>query len=228
MHGRRIASVLGLLLFFHAFALAQERGFYVGGSLGGTDYRSSARRFDDPPDESSPGSIVAGTGFVDNTDRGWSLGVGYKLGRYFSLEGGWTDLGQVRFQGLTTGQGGLYQCAGGAADPCAVRVTSETDGLFVTGIGILPLGRFGLLGTLGFFSRKSDFRLRDDRPGEFSGSTTSTETVYGAGVEYRFDGGPTVRIRWEKYTDIVPIFNKADVDYYSAGLIYRFNRQRGG
>lgn len=224
MLARRLALVLGLVVLVGSRTSAGERGLYFGGSLGGTDYRSSAVRFDDPPDDDSPGSIVPGSGYVDNNDRGWSLTVGYKLGRYFSLEGGWTDLGQVRFQGQTTGEGGLYECPGGATSPCDVAVTSETDGLYIIGVGILPLGHFGLLGTLGLYDRKSDFSVADGEPGDFTGTTTSTETVYGIGVEYRFDRGPTVRIRWEKYTDIVPIFNTTDVDYYSAGLIYRLGQ----
>lgn len=224
MLSRRVGLVVGLVLLCTSLTLAGERGLYIGGSLGGTDYGSSAVRFDDPPDDNSDGSIVPGSGFVDNNDHGWSLSVGYKLGRYFAVEGGWTDLGQVRFQGQTTGGGGLYECPGGVANPCAVQVTSETDGLFLIGVGILPLGKFGLLGTLGLYDRKSDFSVEDGSPGEFSGTTDSTETVYGVGVEYRFDRGPTVRIRWEKYTDIVPVFNTTDVDYYSAGLIYRFGQ----
>ena len=225
MLARRIVLTLGLFLLAGSALHARERGLYFGGSLGGTDWNSSEVRFDDPPDDDSPGSIVPGSGSVDNNDRGWSLSVGYKLGRYFSIEGGWTDLGQVRFQGLTTGEGGFYECPGGGPSfPCEVQVTSETDGLFLIGVGILPLGKFGLLGTLGLYDHKSDFTVQDGSPADFTGTTTSTETVYGIGVEYRFDRGPTVRLRWEKYTDIVPIFNTTDVDYYSAGLIYRFGQ----
>ena len=43
--------------------------------------------------------------------------------------------------------------------------------------------------------------------------------------DFKFDGGPTVRIEWEKYTDIVTIFNEADVDYYSAGFVYQFTKK---
>jgi OOP family OmpA-OmpF porin len=204
-------------------ALSQNRGIYVGASYGGTDYGQSVAKFDDPPDDVSDGSILSGT--VDNRDNGWSLLAGYRLGRYFALEGGWTDLGEVQFRGKTDGSGGLYECPGGPAQPCDVTVTSETDGFFVVGVGTLPLGRFGLFGQLGFYARKSDFRVEDGRPGAFDASTDSAESMYGVGVEYRFDGGPTVRIEWEKYTDIVTIFNKADVDYYSAGLVYQFTKK---
>jgi len=227
MLSRSVALTLGLFLLFTSLTQARERGLYVGGSLGGTDYNVTEAGFDDPPDDNSPGSIVPGSGSFDHNDRGWSLAVGYKLGRYFSVEGGWTDLGQVRFRGKTTGEGGLFECpGGGVADPCDLQVTSETDGVYLIGVGILPLGKFGLLGTLGLYARRSDFIVQDGSPTDFTGNTHSTETVYGAGVEYRFDRGPTVRIRWEKYTDIVPIFNTADVDYYSAGLIYRFGQDR--
>jgi len=223
MSSRLTASVATLALLSIPSAQAEERGIYVGASYGGTDYGQSVAKFDDPPDNFAPGSIIFGT--VDNKDNGWSLVAGYRLGRYFALEGGWTNLGEVTFRGKTDGSGGLYECPGGSSAPCDVTVTSETDGLFIVGVGILPLGHFGLLGQLGLYDRKSDFRVEDGRPGAFEAGTDSTETVYGLGVEYRFDRGPTIRIEWERYTGIVTIFNKADVDYFSAGLVYQLTRK---
>ena len=59
---RLTAAIATLALLSIPSAQAQERGIYAGASYGGTDYGQSVVKFDDPPGEIGPGSIVSGAG----------------------------------------------------------------------------------------------------------------------------------------------------------------------
>jgi OOP family OmpA-OmpF porin len=77
-------AILGLTsaIAFAAPAAAQDRGFYVGGSLGQSEHSDQC--------EDVPGGISC-----DDKDTAWKVFGGYQFNRYFAVEGGYTNLGEA-------------------------------------------------------------------------------------------------------------------------------------
>jgi OOP family OmpA-OmpF porin len=80
-----ILAILGLLTALVAGpALAQDRGLYLGGSLGHAQYKDTCKRANVPCDE---------------RDDAWRFFAGYQFSRHWSAELGYADLGAVRGSG---------------------------------------------------------------------------------------------------------------------------------
>jgi opacity protein-like surface antigen len=148
-----IAAMLGAAAMLASFgALAQkqgETGWYAGGSLGQADLG---------PDD----------------DIALKVFGGYQINRTFSVEFGYTDLGDVSVRGTTI----------------------EANALELIGVARLPLSdrRFSLYGLLGLAkveveSSVSGFRVSDD----------STELTIGLGMQYDVSPQLGVRGQWQRY-----------------------------
>lgn len=139
-----------MLVSFGALAQKQaETGWYAGGSLGQADLG---------PDE----------------DTAFKIFGGYQIDRTFSVEFGFTDLGDVSSGG----------------------VTAEADALELIGVARLPLTdkRFSLYGLLGLAKVEVEssvfgFRVSDD----------STELTIGLGLQYEISPKAAVRGQWQRY-----------------------------
>ncbi len=86
----------------------------------------------------------------------------------------------------------------------------EQWGLAYGIVGIVPVGHNGaVFAKAGFFDWSVDYLSRTVDEG--------TDLTLGVGAEYGFDNWG-VRVEWERFSDV----SDADVDLFSAGVIYRF------
>lgn len=136
-----VHTVAALLLGALAGDAHAGDGFYVGGGAG--------QAYVDEAD-------------YDDEDTSLSLFGGYQFNRYFAIEGGYIDLGEIE-----PGSGGA---------------SLEADTLHVSAIGMYPVNdRLSLYGKAGLHSWDADTGLA-----VLDGEDSSTDLTYGAGAQYRF------------------------------------------
>ena len=211
----RTSGTLGLLVLAaitSPIAMAQASGWYIGANVG-----QARAKIDDPRITSG---LLAG-GFTttsianDERDSGYKLFTGYQFNRYFALEGGYFDLGKFGFTATTVPAGTL-------------RGDIKLRGLNLDLVGTLPitdkLSAFGRVGA-NYAEAKDTFRgtgfviVRNPNP-----STKATNVKYGAGLQYAFNDAWAMRLEGERYRVDDAVGNKAEVDLYSVGLVYRFGK----
>ena len=211
----RTSGTLGLLVLAaitSPIAMAQASGWYIGANVG-----QARAKIDDPRITSG---LLAG-GFTttsianDERDTGYKLFTGYQFNRYFALEGGYFDLGKFGFTATTIPAGTL-------------RGDIKLRGLNLDLVGTLPitdkLSAFGRVGA-NYAEAKDTFRgtgfviVRNPNP-----STKATNVKYGAGLQYAFNDAWAMRLEGERYRVDDAVGNKAEVDLYSVGLVYRFGK----
>jgi OOP family OmpA-OmpF porin len=175
--------------------LEMDSGAYAGLGLG----RSEARDF-----------CTTLGGACDSKAMTWNLFAGYKLNRYFAVEGGYSDFGKAKTSGFVGG--------------VASSVTSETTAAELVAVGFLPLTeQFSFYAKGGFFRYDSDGSATGALAG--TSSDKGTELTFGLGAEYGLAHGLGLRLEWQRYLSVGSgILNlpKADISVVRVGARYRF------
>ena len=191
-------------------ALAQDSGWYAGGSAG----RSAATVDDARITRGLAGAGLATTSII-NRDRsnGFKIYGGYQLTPNFALESGYFDLGKFGFTANTSPLGSL------SGD---IRVR----GLNLDLVGMLPLSeQFSLLGrvganyaqTRGAFSGTGAVGVTNPNPSE-----SGTNYKLGVGLQYALSDTWAIRGELERYRVKDSVGNRGHIDMASIGLVYRF------
>lgn len=192
---------------------AEDNGWYLGGSLG------QARADIDNAEISSellePG-VIARTLDEDNRDTGFKVFAGYQFNPYFSLEGGYFDLGEFEFNAATV-------------PPGTLDGSTSVGGINLDVVGYLPfnkkLSAFARLGA-NYAEVESVFTGTDAATNaNFSTSERNVNPKFGLGLQYAFNERLALRIEAERYRIKDAIDNNGDVDFLSAGLVYRFGHK---
>ena len=188
-------------------SLAQEKGFYLGGSVGQSKIDS---------DIAFPGLISSGT--VDGKDTGYKVFGGYQFNQYFGLDLAWVDLGKASYSGSFFGA----PVTGG---------TVKLSGLNFSVVGTVPLNPdFALFGKLGVFAWNA--KASDTTFGvPFSATDNGADLSVGLGASYNFTKNVSVRLEWERFkagggddatTGFPNVTSSANIDLLSVGLVYKF------
>jgi OOP family OmpA-OmpF porin len=140
-------------------------------------------------DETAKGGQV-----YDDEDTAFSVFGGYQFNRYFALEGGYANLGKIE------------------AKP--VGRDLETDSVFLTAVGIVPItDKFSAYGKAGFHRWNLDEAIP-----ALTGETddSGTDPTYGVGLQYRFNDKVALRTEYSR-------FEVGDLDEDLAQLQIRFD-----
>lgn len=209
-----ISSCLPMLLAFNSLANTGtdhvEKGWFIGANLG-----QSAANIDGD----SIWRNLENSGFAvseineDTRHLGYKLYTGYTFSRYFALEGGYFDLGNVAFNATTlpvsdyTGNTGL-------------------NGWNLDLVGKLPLStNWSVLARLGVTHNKSKTRFSSNgliNTTANNQQSSYTKHKYGLGVQYAISDVFALRLEAERYRMDDLIGNIGDMDLYSLGVVYRF------
>lgn len=135
----------------------------------------------------------------DADDSSLKLFAGYRFSRWLAFEVAYTDLGD--FSGDVGG------------DTLTIGYRGVTPWL----IGTLPLGRFELLGRLGYFINSTDYELLT-AAGRLSGSASNDSLTVGAGVGAMVTRHLNLRLEYE-YMDLDDV---DDSDALWLSLAWRF------
>jgi len=137
-------------------------GFYVGGGAG---------------------QASADEGPYDDQDTALSLFGGYQFNRWFALEGGYIDLGEI--------------------EPNRAGASLEADTFYVAAVGTIPVNdAFAVYGKVGVHRWNADTGLA-----VLGGDDSGTDATYGVGAQYRFNERFALRAELSRFE-----LGDADVD----------------
>ncbi len=208
MSRTRIAALTALLCLGASAAQAQSAykdGWYLGADLG----QSKLERDD-----------FIGVTSQDNTSDTYALLVGYRFSRYFSLEGGYVDMGDFHSTFLP----GCPSCV-------EEKAHTSIDAFFANAVGTWPIAEhFQLRGILGFTHR--DLKISTESP-QFSSSWSESGSSfsYGIGVGVPVNERFEIDLNYMRYTEIglgltlnsdVGLFSESEAAVTSLGLRFHF------
>lgn len=211
---KRLAFV-GVSLLSVTSALAGENGFYVAGSVGQTMVAYPAASSDLAIRQLKVAGIPVVTGVNSSATRNpwaYSLHLGYQLDNRWAVEGGYTDLGHVKYQArVSTLLGTLYG--------------SEVAG--TTAWSLVGVGRYPLTDTLNVFGKLGVARSKNTSQvtvlpavvnmAGASDNAGRTALTFGFGMEYELQKNCAVRVDWDRFrTSNMPLV------VISAGVVLRF------
>ena len=198
MNNKVGTAILGILL---ASALApvaaqeSERGIYVGGSLGYSQYQGACDR-----------SLVP----CDEGDTAGRFFAGYQFNRHWSAEIGVGHFGEASGSGTVAGAGtGSFRL--------------KADGWDVSAVATIPLrGGLGVLGRIGVYRARTTLDQEGSLFAPLHDAGTQSGWTFGAGLAYDL-GWLGLRAEWQRYNNIgadstVP----GDIDLFSLGVLFRF------
>jgi OmpA-OmpF porin, OOP family len=188
-------------------------GWYLGGNIG----QSQANIAEGEVVEDLLEQGLTTTAFTtDDTDFGYKFLVGYRLTRYFSIEGGYFDLGKFSYVATTDPEG------------------SKTGELGFNGwnidlLGMLPVfERSALFARIGAHRGKAKVAYTDSGAvvtPESGASNTDTDYKFGIGYQHGFTEALAMRFEIERYRIDDAVGNKGDLDLVSLGVVYHFGTQ---
>jgi|GEM_PF-3700356 len=159
----------------------------------------------------------------DKKDTAFKLAVGYKVIDYFAVELQYADLGEAVHKTVVPGS-------------FKAEMVSETQGLGINAVGILPLGDFSLTAKIGAHQLKNKVTVSFDDyviPGD-SGKASKTlkkvSPLVGIGASYNVVAGLDIGLDYERYMNVADKKWKAegdysfkhDIDFVSLSLRYSF------
>lgn len=142
-----------------------------------------------------PGFYAGATLGINGDDEiTWRALLGYQANRNFAIEGGYHDLGRHNIAGFPL----------------------ESTAVEILGVGRLPLNeQAALYGKVGGYRSESKGGGANEK---------RHDITLGVGFEYALSNNVAARGEWQRYRSMGggAIGQSADLDVYSAGLIYRF------
>jgi hypothetical protein len=194
-------SVLAGVLLLPSFAPALA-GPYAGASFGQASTDVQLSDLDD-------GSTLS-SGSVDDTSTCWKIYGGFRAFKFFSVEAGYTDLGEVSANAVSDGSGLIY-------DAGDVASTYEAEALSVATLGVLPLGRVNLFAKVGYMFWDADASLSNSAFGDIVASDDGEDVMYGAGLVWDYKGLGELRFEYET-AEVAA----TDINTLSAGVSFLF------
>jgi OmpA-OmpF porin, OOP family len=203
--------VLGLLALAAAtVASAQERGFYVGASMGAADYPDDASvnafGVDLSTDEDSPFNELA-----------FGLDAGFRFNRWFAAEIGYVDLGEAALD--------LMDPTGNNAGQGEIRF--GVHGPTVSFVGLMPFGKWEPYLRVGVIFPDVELAVAGTAaatPFRLRGESDTARPFYGVGVGYHFNERWKMKLEINYYDGLGDEDSTGTANILSAmlGFTYKF------
>ena len=194
-----VLAALGMIALLAAGPAAaqagNERGMYIGGSVGYSAYQSACENLLVPCD--------------DDTAVG-KIFVGYRWSKYWAAELGAGYLGKAKGSGDIAGVGsGSFE--------------QESYGGDLSALGSIPIaGGLSVFGRLGVYMARTTVDQQGTFFATQNDAKTQSGFTYGAGVGLQL-GFVGVRAEWQRYDNIgVPSIQKDDLDLYLFSVLIQF------
>ncbi len=189
---RSVLCVLVVLVAAAAPGSAAENGFFIGAGIGEStldyrDYDSSLERR-----------------YVNGSTWGFKALGGYRLMKYFALEGGYIDFGDPEWIEAN-------------AQGYRLKLQAHVTGWNALAVGILPVGGVEFFAKAGVIAWESNFRIIRDEDVE-TDSESGTDAAYGIGFAVSAGKGATLRFEAERFN----ISAGEAINFYSVGVLYTF------
>jgi OOP family OmpA-OmpF porin len=205
-------GLTALAVIASTFAQAQDTGWYAGANVGLTK-----SKIDNPRITNG----LLGDGFTSisiddqNKNIGFKVFAGYEFNRYFSLEGGYFNLGHFSYSATTVPGGTLngdIRIQGLNIDPVfSLPFTEKFSGFVRAGVTYAQskdaFNGAGAVVVLDPDPKKEAFGYK-----------------FGGGLQYDFTRSVGMRLEAERYRINDAVGNRGDIDMLSLGLLVRFGR----
>jgi hypothetical protein len=223
-----LAALVGLTcLATLPAAYAAPYGFYVGGAYGNLDRNAEQPLYDDLADfiygEYGFDAMQPSTRF-DKKGSGYSFVAGYRLLPNLAFEGGYLDLGEVKYRNTSEGFDLLDQVNG----TWSQNIDSSVSGIAVSALGVLPVSyRWELYARAGalFTTNDLDVYIADNVTGSdrLSDSESNVSLLAGVGASFVFAEIYSARLEFQRIFDAGhEITGESDVDFVSLGITVMF------
>ncbi|WP_129776755.1 outer membrane beta-barrel protein [Peristeroidobacter soli] len=187
-------------------AQAAQPGFYIGGFYGQSDkdsdiqdYRTYAatRIYPSPVVQLTVEQL---TDSLDTKDSAFGFFAGYRFNTHFAVEGGYMDLGSVKYRGRARGN------ITGVPTDATLNFDSSSAGLNVSALGIWPLSyRWEVYGRAGALFSSNDFSIYYDdveqSPRTDRFSDNDVDFFAGVGTSFNFLEIYDVRLEYQHILD---------------------------
>jgi OOP family OmpA-OmpF porin len=186
-----------------------DHATYIGASIGATkgnlNEADTIRSLSAPP-------VVVSSFTSDEKDTGYRLFVGKQLNRFFSVEAGYSDLGETSFNSNSTAgtAGAVIRYRGVSLDLITQVPFTERFSAY-TRLGVAYMNAK---------TQHTGTRLAGRGEEEEKGAAGKV----GLGLEYKFTEALAMRAEYERTRLDDSIRNKANVDLMSLGLVYKLGR----
>jgi OOP family OmpA-OmpF porin len=192
-------------LLFSASVLAQDNGFYAGGSIGYANLDEDEAELQTLLTDAG----LTGTVDVDDDGWGWKFFGGYNFNRYIGFEAEYLDLGDADADFSIT-----------APVAATGTVSAEGDGFTLSGVLRYPVNeQIGVFGKVGAFFWNVEGAATITGLGNVSAEDDGTDVTFGLGGRYDLNDNITLRVEWERFVDV----GGSDPDLFSFGIQYNFN-----
>ena len=216
----RIGSMLAALVVGAAtagVAAAQAAPTGQDGWYGGLDIsRSHLGLSGGNIDRAFAGQGITSTSSLDRSRGAWGAELGYRFGRNFALEGGYTDLGRFKFSSAATAPGIDTE-----------RGAFKAHAWWLGPVGIVPLAdRWSLIGKAGVTrvseSMSASSGTGATAPNSVSGSNTGW--LLGVGTTYDFNRSMFAKLEWDRYgrVGIANATGRSNADQLGIGVGMHF------
>jgi opacity protein-like surface antigen len=205
-------------------AHAAQIGFYIGGQYGQGSKESSIQDFDVFAQQNYDQfgfTVESGTSTLDDSDAGYGFIAGYRFTPHLAVEGGYLDLGNLKYRSRVNGN------IGGVPSDGAFNVDSETSGIAVSALGVWPLSYrwevYGRGGVLFASNTASLFYADIQGPARGEFSENSIDALVGVGTSLTFLEIYDFRLEYQRVFDAGDEATaEGDVDMVSLGITVVF------
>lgn len=235
MNRRVTAGVMlaGLGLIWGSAVQAEDTGWYFGFSGGITTVDVSKNDIDQSFVDLFSAALVQATGsppdaaFVDSTlddsDKTWSVNIGYRFNRYVAAEFGYIDLGKVDYANEVQ----LQQAGTPFIFDSDLRILSS--GPFASVIGLFPLGdRFDVHIRGGLYFSDTRERIRAVNVADpttvlsFEVKDSDKDFFGGIGATWNINPSYSVRVEYQHYLDVGgDRTDEQDYDIVNVSMLFR-------
>jgi OOP family OmpA-OmpF porin len=217
-------------------AVADNNGFYAGAGVG---WSQISLPESDITNSILSESAAAGTPLAawsaktNNSDIMWSVFAGYRIMKYVAVEAGYLDTGTATYTGNGTTDLIIPPATVPETFPVKANIDFQATGWPVSVLGIWPInGNWDVFGRVGgFFGNvKENARVTiidtttgATGVGKAHNSASSSEFLYGVGVDGRFLENWAARFEWLAISSLGNnSTGTADWNAFQFALLYRF------
>lgn len=185
-------TVLAALLLSVASSATLAADYYVGASIGQSDYRIDTTGASNADTKDTAGKIFGGVMFTPN----------------FGVEASLFDLGTARGSLAVPGVG-------------LATATAKVQGVGLYGVAAMPLGSFSVFGKVGGTYARAKTSASGGF-GSFSETESSFQPAAGIGASYAISANLGVRAELERMRVKFAGGEKDDINLMTVGVTYRF------
>lgn len=212
MKVRTISACLLVMSSLPASAFADDSGWYLDADLGRASY-SGLQDLGGPFGQYYHTVDTPFTGSYTSHHSAYGFTVGYQANRYFGMEAGYLDLGEVEIKGVVT------------FPPILPLERLVDDTVKVHGFLVDATARYPIAYDWSLYARAGEFLSHvayEQGPSNSGPTANSTKFTYGAGVVWKATEHIGFRLGWDRFSNLGDMNSTGEfgLNLLSLGVVY--------